>query len=141
MIHLLKDESTRRMKYEDLTEDQKRHLIFNLQELVDGNFNYPEEISDFTGCHKATAARLQQYVILLKTIQFWEVNMEVFYPVDKVIGDNDYQPNLPVSEIQYLNTQMNCNLYNSEEDEMWFDQENDSEMMQEIDDEWFFEYV
>lgn len=67
--------------------------------------------------------------------------MEVFYPVDKVIGDNDYQPNLPVSEIQYLNTQMNCNLYNSEEDETWFDQENDSEMMQEIDDEWFFEYV
>lgn len=67
--------------------------------------------------------------------------MEVFYPVDKVIGDNDYQPNLPVSEIQYLNTQLNCNLYNSEENEMWFDQENDSEMMQEIDDEWFFEYV
>lgn len=67
--------------------------------------------------------------------------MEVFYPVDKVIGDNDYQPNLPVSEIQYLNTQMNCNLYNSEENEIWFDQENDSEMMHEIDAEWFFEYV
>lgn len=58
------------MKFEDLTEDQKRHLIFNLQELLDGDFNCPEEISDFTGCHKATAARLHQYVILLKTIQF-----------------------------------------------------------------------
>ena len=67
--------------------------------------------------------------------------MEVFYPVDKVIGDNDYQPRLPITEIQYLNTQMNCNLYNSEEDEIWFDQENDSEMVSEISDEWFFEYV
>ena len=57
------------MKYEDLTEDQKRYLIFNLQELVDGNFNYPEEISDFTGYH-STRFRLQQAVILLKTIQF-----------------------------------------------------------------------
>lgn len=67
--------------------------------------------------------------------------MEVFYPVDKVIGDNDYQPNLPVSEIQYLNTQMNCNLYNSEEDESWFEESENQEMMCEIDDEWFFEYV
>ena len=67
--------------------------------------------------------------------------MEVFYPVDKVIGDNDYQPCLPITEIQYLNTQMNCNLYNSEENELWFDQENDLEMVSEIGDEWFFEYV
>lgn len=67
--------------------------------------------------------------------------MEVFYPVDKVIGDNDYQPNLPVQEIQYLNTQMNCNLYNSEESEVWFDLEEEHEMIQEIDEEWFFEYV
>ena len=67
--------------------------------------------------------------------------MEVFYPVDKVIGDNDYQPNLPVSEIQYLNTQMNCNLYNSEENEVWFEESENQEMVSEIDDEWFFEYV
>lgn len=67
--------------------------------------------------------------------------MEVFYPVDKVIGDNDYQPNLPVSEIQYLNTQMNCNLYNSEENESWFEESENQEMMCEIDVLWFFEYV
>lgn len=65
--------------------------------------------------------------------------MEVFYPVDKAI--QGYQPNLPITVIQELNTQMNCNLYNSEENEVWFDQENDLEMISEIDDEWFFEYV
>jgi hypothetical protein len=67
--------------------------------------------------------------------------MEVFYPVDKVIRDNDYQPNLPVQDIQELNTQMNCNLYNSEEDEKWFDEPENHEMMQKIDETWFFEYV
>lgn len=67
--------------------------------------------------------------------------MEVFYPVDKVIGDNDYQPRLPITEIQYLNTQMNCNLYNSEEDEIWFEESENQEMMCEIDVLWFFEYV
>jgi hypothetical protein len=70
MMCSLEHTGARKMKYEDLAEYQKRFLIFNLQELVDGNFNYPEEISDFTGVSKITAARLQQAVILLKTIQF-----------------------------------------------------------------------
>lgn len=65
--------------------------------------------------------------------------MEVFYPVDKAI--QGYQPNLPVCEIRELNTQMNCNLYNSEENESWFEESENQEMMCEIGDEWFFEYV
>ena len=67
--------------------------------------------------------------------------MEVYYPVDTVIGGNDYNPRLPFGEVRELNSQMNCNLYNSEEDELWFDHEEESDMMQEVGDEWFFEYV
>lgn len=67
--------------------------------------------------------------------------MELFYPVDRVIGDHDYQPNLPLQEIQELNTQMNCNLYSSEEDEAWFNEPENHEMIQEVDETWLFEYV
>lgn len=65
--------------------------------------------------------------------------MKLYYPVDRAI--QGYQPNIPVKEIQELNSQMNCNLYNSEENEDWFDWDDDLEMMSEIDEEWFFEYV
>jgi hypothetical protein len=46
--------------------------------------------------------------------------MEIFYPCDRVITDK-VNPNLPVSEIQELNTQMNCNLEFSDESEMYFE--------------------
>ena len=65
--------------------------------------------------------------------------MQLYYPVGMVL--KGYQPNLSVQDIKDLNTQMNCNLYNSEENELWFDEENPSEMINEVESEWFFEYV
>ena len=67
--------------------------------------------------------------------------MEVFYPVDLAVASDSYQPRLPLCEIQELNSQMNCNLYCSEENELWFDQEDTLEMVSQIEESWFFEYV
>ena len=58
--------------------------------------------------------------------------MELFYPCDRVITDN-VNPNLPVSEIQELNMQMNCNLEFSEESEMYFLQEQLPEHISIVD--------
>ena len=48
--------------------------------------------------------------------------MELFYPCDRVIT-NALNPQLPIAEIQELNEQMSCNLYVSDEDEMYFNSE------------------
>ena len=45
--------------------------------------------------------------------------MEMFYPVD-VVMTNELNPRLPITEIQELNEQMNCNLYVSDECENYF---------------------
>ena len=57
--------------------------------------------------------------------------MELFYPVDTVVSD--YNPRLPVADIQELNSQMNCNLDGSDESEHWLDFEPGYEMMVIID--------
>jgi len=46
--------------------------------------------------------------------------MELFYPCDRVIVP-ELNPHLPVVEIAELNSQMNCNLYVSDESEDYFD--------------------
>ena len=49
--------------------------------------------------------------------------MELFYPCDRVITDN-VNPQLPVAEIQELNSQMSCNLFASDdESEMYYVQD------------------
>lgn len=48
--------------------------------------------------------------------------MELFYPCDRVITDA-LNPQLPIAEIQELNSQMGCNLYVSYEDEMYLNAE------------------
>jgi hypothetical protein len=48
--------------------------------------------------------------------------MELFYPCDRVITDA-LNPQLPVAEIQELNSQMNCNLEFSDESEMYYVQD------------------
>lgn len=58
--------------------------------------------------------------------------MELFYPVDRVISDN-VNPRLPVTEIQELNQQMNCNLEFSDEDEDYFNTDNMPEHISIID--------
>lgn len=50
--------------------------------------------------------------------------MELFYPCDRVIGNGEsLNPQLPIDEIQELNEQMNCNLYASDEDELYFNKD------------------
>jgi hypothetical protein len=63
--------------------------------------------------------------------------MELFYSVDRVMGG--YMPNLPESEVEELLTQMNCNLYDSEDNELWFDQDNPPEMIDVISEGEFWE--
>ncbi len=58
--------------------------------------------------------------------------MELFYPCDRVIT-NALNPQLPVGEIQELNSQMGCNLYVSDEDEMWLDDEQLPEHISIVD--------
>ena len=48
--------------------------------------------------------------------------MELFYPCDRVITDA-LNPQLPIADIQELNEQMSCNLYVSDEDEMYLNAE------------------
>lgn len=67
--------------------------------------------------------------------------MEIFYPVDRVFGDFDLNPNLPLEEIRELNHQMNCNLESSEEGDIWFDFEAHSEMIRVIDEQEFLEHI
>ena len=49
--------------------------------------------------------------------------MELFYPCDRVITDA-LNPQLPIADIQELNEQMSCNLYVSDEDEMYLNAES-----------------
>lgn len=66
--------------------------------------------------------------------------MEVFYPVDRAMGE--LNPNLPLTDIQELNSQMGCNLYASDfESESWFDFEPISEMIRIIDTPEFLEEI
>lgn len=51
--------------------------------------------------------------------------MEMYYPVDIVMRDE--LSRLPVSDIQELHCQFNCNLVFSEENEVWFDMDNTPE--------------
>jgi hypothetical protein len=58
--------------------------------------------------------------------------MELFYYCDRVITDN-VNPQLPVAEIAELNQQMGCNLYVSDEDEMWLNAEQLPEHISIVD--------
>lgn len=58
--------------------------------------------------------------------------MELFYYCDRVISDA-LNPALPVAEIQELNEQMSCNLYVSDEDEMYFDKDTLPEHVSIVD--------
>lgn len=64
--------------------------------------------------------------------------MQLFYPVDKVMGNNDFIPRLPKDEVRELQDAFNCNL--SDHDN-WFDEEHSSEMMREIDESEFLEEI
>lgn len=58
--------------------------------------------------------------------------MELFYPCDRVITDA-LNPQLPIADIQELNEQMSCNLYVSDEDEMYFNSERLPEHVSIVD--------
>lgn len=58
--------------------------------------------------------------------------MELFYYCDRVITDN-LNPQLPITEIQELNQQMNCNLEFSNEDEAYFEADNLPEHVSIVD--------
>lgn len=58
--------------------------------------------------------------------------MELFYPCDRVITDA-LNPQLPIAEIQELNEQMSCNLYVSDEDEMYLNSERLPEHVSIVD--------
>ena len=66
--------------------------------------------------------------------------MEVFYPVDRAMGDGCLDnPRLPSAEVKALNSQMNCNLYCSEDAEVWFDEEEFPDHVTVIDEDEFFD--
>ena len=66
--------------------------------------------------------------------------MEIYYPVDIVIGEGDLNPRLPVEDIRELNSQMAANLFAcDDESELWFDEEITSEMIRVIDEIEFIE--
>lgn len=68
--------------------------------------------------------------------------MQLFWPVDLAVCENDLNPRLPVDTIRELNAQMNCNLYDSAENELWFDLDHIPEHMSVVTDEEFInEYV
>lgn len=58
--------------------------------------------------------------------------MELFYPCDRVISDA-LNPALPIAEIQELNEQMSCNLYVSDEDELYLDKDTLPEHVSIVD--------
>ena len=64
--------------------------------------------------------------------------MQLFYPVDTVMGNNDFIPRLPQNEVRELQDTFNCNLSDWDD---WFDEEHSSEMMREIDETEFLEEV
>lgn len=56
----------------------------------------------------------------------------MFYPCDRVISDA-LNPALPIAEIQELNEQMSCNLYVSDEDELYLDKDTLPEHVSIVD--------
>lgn len=64
--------------------------------------------------------------------------MELFYPVDTVIGNNDYVTRLPRNEVRELQDNLNCNLSDWDD---WLDEEYVSDMMREIDETEFLEEI
>lgn len=58
--------------------------------------------------------------------------MEMFYYCDRVISDN-VNPNLPIAEIQELNSVMQCNLEFSDEAETYFEADNLPEHVSIVD--------
>lgn len=68
--------------------------------------------------------------------------MQLFWPVDLAVCENDLNPRLPVETIRELNAQMNCNLYDSADNELWFELEDIPDHIRTITDEEFVnEYV
>ena len=64
--------------------------------------------------------------------------MELFYPVDTVMGDYDPIPRLPQDEVKELQDTFNCNLSDWDD---WFEKELQSEMMREIDETEFLQEI
>ena len=64
--------------------------------------------------------------------------MELFYPVDTVMGNYEYIPRLPQDEVRELQDAFNCNLSDWDN---WFEEEYVSEMMREIDETEFLSEV
>ena len=66
------------------------------------------------------------------------MTMQLFYPVDTVMGTNDCVPRLPQDEVRELQDTFNCNLSDWDN---WFEEECVSEMMREIDETEFLSEV
>lgn len=64
--------------------------------------------------------------------------MQLYYPVDTVMGNYDYVPRLPQDEVKELQDTFNCNL--SDHDD-WYEKEYVSEMMREIDETEFLSEI
>lgn len=66
--------------------------------------------------------------------------MELFYPVDRAMGE--LNPRLPLPEIQELNSQMGANLFACDiESEHWLDYEPGYEMIRIIDETEFLQEI
>lgn len=62
--------------------------------------------------------------------------MQLYYYSDVGVSDEN---RIPLGEVQELNRQMNCNLYASDDAEVWFDYETPSDHVYVIDEGEFFE--
>jgi len=66
--------------------------------------------------------------------------LDIYYPVDRVMQDNDITPRLPVPDIRDLNEQMQINLH--DEEQTYYDSGEDlPEHMTIISDDELFEYL
>lgn len=59
------------MKYSELSQQQLKSLLSNLQYLVDGNYNYVEDVVAETGLSENTASCVLESIILLQELDLY----------------------------------------------------------------------
>jgi hypothetical protein len=56
------------MKYSELSQQQLKSLLGNLQYLIDGNYNYVEDVVAETGLSLTTAVKVHESIVLLQEL-------------------------------------------------------------------------
>lgn len=56
------------MKYSELSQQQLKSLLGNIQYLIDGNYNYVEDVISETGLNKNTALKVHESIVILQEL-------------------------------------------------------------------------